>query len=157
MPAYAAASFVAHSRASFEQFTLANVKRLMRRLKTMFGLLLAAFWLAATGHCCPDPLDLCAGSDGTTSMATAPQGKGAPAPGNCCSFEQSARSWNRRPSVHSGLDEIPSFLTASDWDLPGYVPANVLITLSDSPSGLAKSWQFLWRTALEPRAPSRVS
>jgi hypothetical protein len=122
----------------------------------MLGSLLPALWLSATGYCLLDSISDYEGDRHVASIFATPQGNRLPIQGNC-SFEQSARCWSRRVWVHSGPDGFPLFLAASDLALPGLWRADVPLTLSDGPLGLAKCWQFHWRTALEPRAPSSVS
>jgi len=74
-----------------------------------------------------------------------------------CSFDQSVRRWSRRFNDQSAEDGFLSLLVR-----PGIQPANL-----DRVSGLsndlhhapelANCWQFRWRTALDPRAPSLIS
>ena len=122
----------------------------------MLGSLLPAFWLLATGYCLLGSISDYAGDRQVASILATQQGNRFPIQGSC-SFEQSARCWSRRVWVQSGPDGFPLFLAASDWALPSLLQAEVPRTLSDGPLGLAKCWQFYWRTALEQRAPSSVS
>ena len=84
------------------------------------------------------------------------QGKRTPLP-DVRSFAQSARLQNRRMGTQSG----PSGLSAPvlGLELPLVAPGRVRLSgfSSEAALGLAKRWQFDWRTALEPRAPSSVS
>jgi len=122
----------------------------------MLGSLLPALWLSASGYCMLDSVSDCAGDRHFASTFATRTGNRLPIQGGC-SFEQSARCWSRRVWVHSGPDGFPLFLAASDWALPSLLQADGPLTLCDGPLGLAKCWQFHWRTALEPRAPSSVS
>ena len=68
--------------------------------------------------------------------------------------EQSPR---RRAGTHFGPDGFPTptpSLESRATEL-GRLECSSIGT--DGPLGLAKCWQFHWRTALEPRAPSSVS
>jgi hypothetical protein len=122
----------------------------------MLGSLLAALWLSASGYCMLDSLSECAGDRHVALTFAARTGNRLPIQGSC-SFEQSARCWSRWVWVHSGLDGFPVFLAASDLALPNFLRADGPLTIRDGPLGLAKCWQFRWRTALEPRAPSSFS
>lgn len=72
------------------------------------------------------------------------------------SLVQTARRWSRRVNMASGAEEFVSpVLTAQSCcrvpDQTG--SADVL----HATVGLAQCWQFHWRTALPPRAPSLAS
>ena len=139
-----------------EQFTFAGVKRVMNRFRVMLGSLLPALWLSATGYCLLDSIsDYEDDRQDASIFATRPDNR-LPIQGSC-SFQKSVRCWSRRVGVHSGPDGFSPFLAASDWALPNSLQADVPFALLDGPLGLAKCWQFQWRTALEPRAPSSVS
>jgi hypothetical protein len=72
------------------------------------------------------------------------------------SFEQTARRWARRLQIHTGGNGLVSPATIGQWQLA--LPSRT-IDLCDWPPGpdLAQCWQFQWRTAFDPRAPSTVS
>jgi hypothetical protein len=139
-----------------EHFGWAGVKGEMDRIRVMLGSLLPAFWLSATGFCLLDSAGDLAGDRYVSSIFATRPGHRLPIQGSG-SLEQSARCCSRRVWVHSGPDGFPPLLAASDWGLPGLRQADAAITLSAGPLGLANCWQFRWRTALEPRAPSAVS
>ena len=122
----------------------------------MLGFLLPALWMLATGYCFLYSMSEHAGDRYGASILAAHPGNRLPVQAGC-SFEQSARCWSRRDWVDSGPDGFPPFLAVSDWALPSLLQGAVPSTLPDGPLGLAKVWQFRWRTALEPRAPSSVS
>jgi len=73
------------------------------------------------------------------------------------SFAQDVQRWNRRLNAHPGSDGFaaPPALTSSPSVLPDLTVAR--IALPHGTIELAQCWQFHWRTALEPRAPSLVS
>jgi hypothetical protein len=72
------------------------------------------------------------------------------------SLPQAARRWSRRVNLPPGADEVVSlFLTARSF----FQPPNQTES-ADVPRptpDLAQCWQFHWRTAFPPRAPSLVS
>jgi hypothetical protein len=71
------------------------------------------------------------------------------------SFEQAAQRWGRRVNIQPGTDGFSPAALAQTQPQPDQgIPSSVLPSVRLE---LAKCWQFLWRTALEPRAPSLVS
>jgi hypothetical protein len=76
---------------------------------------------------------------------------------DCPSINQSTRSKNRRVVKQCGSDGFPP-AAVSAGGFPADLAAPPLSSISsEGPPGLAQYWQFSWRTALEPRAPSLVS
>jgi hypothetical protein len=74
-----------------------------------------------------------------------------------CSSEQSIRRWSRRLNETSGTIGFTPVPTLSGYLLllPDHVSdASGFLHLS---LVFGNSWQFHWRTALEPRAPSIIS
>ena len=72
------------------------------------------------------------------------------------SFDQAVRRWSRRPTVEPGTDRFSSL--ASLVAQPALPAQSDRFFNSPIPNlELAQSWQFRWRTAPEPRAPSLVS
>jgi hypothetical protein len=72
------------------------------------------------------------------------------------SLVQTARRWSRRVNMASGAEEFvsPATTTQSCFGLSDQTESADFPRLT---TGLAQCWQFLWRTALAPRAPSLVS
>jgi hypothetical protein len=72
------------------------------------------------------------------------------------SLPEAARRWSRRINMPPGVDEfLSTILTArSFFQLPDQTESEDL--LRPAPD-LAQCWQFHWRTAFPPRAPSSVS
>ena len=122
----------------------------------MLGSLLPALWLLATGHCSADSITGCVGGPWVLSFSADRQGQPLPIPGNC-SFDPSARCWNRRIWVYSGPEGAPPFLVASDLAPSRLSLADLPFDFGEGFPGLARCWQFYWRTASEPRAPSFIS
>ena len=65
----------------------------------------------------------------------------------------STRRFGTRPVPH---DPTPTFAVSSD-QLPPLEQIELFSAVALAPPDLAGCWQFYWRTALEPRAPSSVS
>jgi hypothetical protein len=125
-------------------------------VKVILVLLLPTLELAASGQY---GLELRGGFPTCWSRAAfsaAEQGKRARMP-DVRSFEESARLQNRRLGTQPGpsgfpvpvLGSAPQRLALGRFYLPAVT--------SEAAFGLAKCWQFQWRTALEPRAPSSAS
>lgn len=125
----------------------------MRRARVILTPLLPALWLVASVNCLFDPLgNLTSGSPSTFVSASAQPNRDATA--STASLDQSTRRWNRR------LDDSSSLGTPSPvafYGAPEVPSTPALSGVTTSPLALAQGWQFHWRTAAEPRAPSFVS
>jgi hypothetical protein len=144
------------SSAPVEHSNLSGVKGTVNRTRFILVSLFPALWLVASANCLIDPVCACASNGLDTSVSSRGHGKhDASTP--VCSFEQSARRWSRRLNVQAGPEGLPTPVTLSQPQLPQLEHIDALSVGSRSSFGLAKCWQFRWRTALEPRAPSSVS
>lgn len=74
----------------------------------------------------------------------------------CCSL---ASAIYKADDYHALTVAVPIAALLDDWDLPALLQYSdrPLPSISTSPPELPKSWQFNYRTALPPRAPSFVS
>jgi hypothetical protein len=122
----------------------------------ILALLLPALWLVASANRLIDPVSGCGSNRLGASVSTCGHGK-QDASNSVCSFEKSARRWSRRLNEQSGPDGFPAPVTISRFQLSQLKHVETLRVDSQTSFGLAKCWQFRWRTALEPRAPSSVS
>ena len=95
------------------------------------------------------------GAAGTSVSAT--EGSGHAPLTDVRSFEQSARLLNRRMGMQTGWGGLLMPAAVSTPMLGELEHASAPLTVSTDALGLAKCWQFYWRTASEPRAPSSVS
>jgi hypothetical protein len=73
------------------------------------------------------------------------------------SYEQLARLLNRRVGMQSGPGGFPVPVAGSEQPLAALGPVCLSVSSSAESLALGQCWQFRWRTALEPRAPSSVS
>ena len=128
----------------------------MDRVRIVICSLLPALWVLASGHCLADSVSGCADGCGCTSVSATEDGGQAPLP-DARSFEQSARLLSRRMGMQTGWGGlwVPAAVSASGLGEPEQ--ASAPLTVSTDALGLARCWQFYWRTASEPRAPSSVS
>jgi hypothetical protein len=128
----------------------------MELVRTVICSLLPALWVLAAGHCLADSVCGCPDGCGRTLVSAREGSDHAPLK-DVRSFEQSARLLNRRAGMQTGWGGLlmpPAISTSMLGELePGPAP----LTVSTDVLGLAKCWQFYWRTASEPRAPSSVS
>ncbi len=122
----------------------------------MFCSLLPALWLLAAGHCLADQLGEWAGGSPQTLVPEADYGDHAPLT-DVRSFEQSARMLNRRMGTLIGWGFLPVPVVISTSGFADLEHVSAPLTVSTEALGLARCWQFRWRTASEPRAPSSVS
>ena len=125
----------------------------MGRAKTILVLVIPALLLVAALGYVADPV--CSfGTEGSAVTFSADRQGKQDSSTLPCSFEQIAGLAGRRLNLQSGL-ELFSVLPSS---CPVKAPAHLTHSSSSClpASGLAKDWQFRWRTALEPRAPTSI-
>ena len=72
-------------------------------------------------------------------------------------FDQAVHRASRRSNLEPRTDGFASTVTPTQTQLPQPEQSSLSLVLPNVSFELAQSWQFLWRTALEPRAPSFVS
>lgn len=144
------------SSAPVEHSNLSGVKGTVNRTRFILISLFPALWLVASANCLIDAVCACASNGFGSSISSRGQGKHDTSD-SVGSFDQSARRWSRRLNVQSGPDGLPTPFTHSPVQRPHLEHLEAFSVGSRSSFGLAKCWQFRWRTALEPRAPSSVS
>ena len=133
-----------------------GVKGSMDLVRIVICSLLPALWALAAGHCLADPVSGC--PDGCCrSLVSATEGSDHAPLTDVRSFEQSARLLNRRMGMQTGWGGLLMPAAVSTSMLGELEHASAPLTVSADALGLAKCWQFHWRTASEPRAPSSVS
>jgi hypothetical protein len=118
--------------------------------------LLPALWVLAAGHCLADPVSGCPDGCGRTLVSATEGSDHAPLT-DVRSFEQSARLLKRRMGMQTGWGGLLMPAAGSASGLGELEHASAPLTVSTDALGFAKCWQFYWRTASEPRAPSSVS
>lgn len=129
----------------------------MTRWKTILAVLLAFFYPLAAGYCLIEttgwvtPVDCCAETTSHEHEEKDPCGGYG-----CCPIEYAVYS-----SIDAGVVDVAAlptdllfaaleFLTQPPGESPSF-------SLERSPQEIPKSWQFTFRTALPPRAPSFIS
>ena len=141
-------------RKLIEQIAFTSVQRLMERVRIIIGSVLPALWLLTAGQGLANAVDESASEGCVACLLSAPQGKRLPS--QCSCFQNFGRCANRRIGIYPGPDGSPPFI-AADPALNTCVGAERARSHLEASFGLAQSWQFLWRTASEPRAPSSLS
>ena len=146
-------SFVA---GPFERLGGRGVKATMDRLRVMLVWLLPTLCVAAAGQCVLEPVSGDPAGCLRASLFASRQGKHPRLP-DARLFERSARVVGRRMGTQSGPSGFPAPLPGSEAGACALGRVCLCAFSSDTSLGLAQCWQFRWRTALEPRAPSSVS
>jgi hypothetical protein len=141
---------------AFERSRSSAVKASMVRVKLMLVWLLPTLGLAASGQYVFEPVSGFPACFSGASFSAAGHGRRSRMP-DVRSFEQLARLQNRRMGTQSGPSGFPVTILGSVPLLFTLRQACLSAVSSEAALGLAKCWQFHWRTALEPRAPSSVS
>jgi len=132
------------------------VERTVNRAKVILALLLPALWVTVSANCPLDPSGVCASNPPKTSISAGGHAK-HDGSSSASSFRELARRWSRRASDRSGPPESSTPFAISEFRPPQLERVEAIYVGSGSSFGLANCWQFRWRTALEPRAPSSVS
>lgn len=127
------------------------------RLKTVIAAVLALVYPLLAGYCLLEKTGLVAAVDCCAETTPHDQDEKSSCGGyGCCPIEY---------AVYSSLDSGTADLTTPPADvvllavvLLTAVPAEVPVAQPErSPPDIPKSWQFFFRTALPPRAPSFIS
>jgi hypothetical protein len=130
----------------------------VKSCRTLLTLLLVALWPLATSHCNLEQLaslEFLACADATTT--TSPHQDNDCETDSCASVESGFYKTEDGQQVVPTPPLIPSaFLTAIMLEA-AQPTASQSIILDSAPPGLPQHWQFSFRTALPPRAPSFVS
>jgi hypothetical protein len=132
----------------------------VNRLKTILTLLLALFWLPVTMHCGLESLpgieflSCCPHDDAASQPAPAHQDNDCET--DACATVESGlyKQEDSTQSVSVPLLALAAWMWAAELpadSTPDFSPA------SSAPPELPRRWQFSYRTALPPRAPSLVA
>ena len=146
-------SFVA---GPFERLGSRGVQATMNRLRVMLVWLLPTLCVAAAEHCVLEPVSGNPAGCLGALLSASRQGGHTRLP-DARLFEQSVRVVGRRIGTQSGPSGFPLPLPGSQLAPAGFGQVCLCAFSSDESLALAQCWQFRWRTALEPRAPSSVS
>ena len=138
-----------------ERSNTSRVQLKMSRVKVILVAVMPALFMLVSADCFGDATSSCRGNNFCCLFSAQGSGKhNSPTADN--SFDSTAQRWTRRVNVQPGTDGFgPSVLLAQT----PIRPEQTISSFVPLPASLDRiqSWQFLWRTALEPRAPSLVS
>src|ERR1051326_4300729 len=127
----------------------------MDRVKITFVVLLPALWLMASGQGLLDPCDQCINAGAQDSVLAFESGQHCPSSA-AGTVDLPARRTNPRAGVHSAKRNFPPLGPIARSQAPD---RTLRISCSQRAAALALAarWQFDYRAASEPRAPSLVS
>lgn len=137
--------------------SMTTITNCVKLLRTLLTLLLVGLWPVATSHCSLEQipgLEFLACAD---EPATPPTQKSGCATDSCAFFEsgfyktEDGRQAVPTPRLVSSALMNTSLLQATQ------APAAAGLDTESSPPEISKAWQFSFRTALPPRAPSLAS
>lgn len=126
------------------------------RAKLALAALVPALWLGASVSGFSEPVSGCKESR-FRALALALEHHRHDASNSDTALEQAARRWSRRLNAQSGAN---GFTTPATVTVARCLWPDQPVALPDCPHrspGLAQCWQFQWRTAVEPRAPSHLA
>jgi hypothetical protein len=137
-----------------ERLQIFRVEGTMEQVRVMLVTLLPAFWLVASDSRAAGPSVASADGRVRTLISICDHGKNGPLQ-DALARDLKPRSSPRRLGAQP-LPNGPAFAAFADV-LPRLERVGSFSAVAPTPSDLAGCWQFYWRTALEPRAPSSVS
>ena len=139
-----------------ERFTKRGVQRTMEQVRVILVSLLPALWVVTSGQNLSQAPGGCVQVRSRAFVSASRPAKPVATPGGC-EFAQILRNLNRRSHPQPGSNgfSVPVDVAAPQFPQPA--PLGLAPLAFQSPSSLARNWQFHWRTAAEPRAPSSVS
>ena len=126
----------------------------MSRVKVILVAVMPALFLLASADCFGDSTGC--GCDNLRCLFSAEgSGKHKP-PSTDNSFASTVQRWSRRVNVQPGTDGFGAPVALAQTPIR---PEQTISSFVPLPASLEQiqSWQFYWRTASEPRAPSFVS
>ena len=124
----------------------------MGRVRVILVTVLPAMFLLVS----VDGFGACGGGDNLRGFLAREGGAKHKSPSADTAVHSAVQRWSRRINVLPGID---GFLPPALAQRPSTQPGQPIgcFCLAGASLELAKRWQFLWRTASEPRAPSLVS
>ncbi len=127
----------------------------MSRVKVILIAVMPALFMLVSADCFGDSTSSCRGNSFRCLFSAAGNGKHGSATGDN-SFDSTVQRWSRRVNVQPGTDGFGPSVTLAQTPIRPEQTISPFVLLPASLERI-QSWQFLWRTALEPRAPSLVS
>lgn len=128
----------------------------MARVKMLLFWLIPVLWLCASLECLGDVLSRVPHKQTGAALSSHRCGHHESST-SVCWLEQSARRLGRRLDIESGLQKLHPPAAIFEHYYPLWAQTAFSSARFQPVLELSQSWQFLWRTAVEPRAPSSVS
>ncbi len=138
----------------FERPNALRVKMMMSRARAILVSVLPTMLLVASFNCAGSPVCATLGHPGSTLHADG-HSRHELAVDN--SFSQAMRRWSRRIKAQLGPDGFAPLANLAQSQFASPAQTIDFAALPSASPELARCWQFHWRTAPEPRAPSLVS
>ena len=133
-----------------------RVEMIMSRARVIWISLIPTLLLAGSVNCYGSRIACCSYKSCASLLRPEKHSKpDKPPPDN--SLVQVVQRGNRRLNVQPGADRFASPATFAQAQIARSGPTSCPVKLPSLSPELAQCWQFHWRTALEPRAPSLVS
>lgn len=136
---------------------MTTISNCVKLLRTLLTLLLVGLWPVATSHCSLEQMPgfeflACAGEPATPAS----QESGCTTD-SCATFESGFyKTEDGRQAVPAPQLVLSALVNTSLWQATPDSATAGLVT-ECSPPEIPKAWQFFFRTALPPRAPSLAS
>lgn len=139
-----------------ERSNTSRVQLKMSRVKVILVVVMPALFLLVSADCFGDPTTGRGCSNLRCFLSSQGGGEHNSLPAEANSFDSTVQRWSRRANVQPGTDGFGEPVVLAQASLRSEQTISSFVPL---PASLERtqSWQFLWRTALEPRAPSLVS
>jgi len=142
---------------SIEHFPLMRILTPVKSLRTLLTLLLVALWPLVTSHCDLEQLPGLEFLTCADAAATTAHKDDACETDSCASIESGFYKTEDGRQVVPTPPLVPSAFLTAILQQAAQPSATTSIVLDSVPPELPKVWQFSFRTALPPRAPSFVS
>jgi hypothetical protein len=138
-----------------ERANIGSVQLQMSRIKVILAAVIPALVMLVSWDWIGDSTRSCCGDNFRCLFSAEGNGKHKSSTADH-SFDSTARRWSRRVNVQRGTDGFGTPVAPAQTEIR---PEQTISSFVPLPGGRERiqSWQFFWRTALEPRAPSFVS
>ncbi len=138
-----------------ERWNISRVELKMSRVKVILVAVMPALFLLVYADCFGDSRTGC-GCDNLRGLFSADGSDKHKSPSADNSFASTVQRSSRRVNVQPGTDGFGAPVALGQTPIRPKQTIPSFVPLPASPEQI-QSWQFFWRTALEPRAPSSVS
>lgn len=138
-----------------ERPNTSRVQLKMSRVKVILVVVMPALFLLVSADCFGEPTTGCGCADLRCLFSAEGDGKHKSASAEN-SFDPTIQRWSRRVNFQPGAGGSGAPVALAQTPIRPEQTISSFV-LPSAGLELVQAWQFLWRTALEPRAPSLVS